>query len=201
MVSSYLSFNFPRVIPNFGISDKKLVFPPCFGSYVFPPFLTAALTLKFCRPIRTTECSIALYCPHLCRSIKFLFSIPFLFSNLNSITLFFQGRNVIIEQSFGGPKITKDGVTVAKAIDLECKLQNTGARLVQVCSFMKYRYYLIRLDGYSVMCRFAYWRWGISRIMMPGPKSLGRSNIKPHVFSNTGWLLYLVPSLYGSCMG
>ena len=43
-----------------------------------------------------------------------------------------QGRNVIIEQSFGGPKITKDGVTVAKAIDLECKLQNTGARLVQV---------------------------------------------------------------------
>ena len=43
-----------------------------------------------------------------------------------------QGRNVIIEQAFGGPKITKDGVTVAKAIDLECKLQNTGARLVQV---------------------------------------------------------------------
>lgn len=38
---------------------------------------------------------------------------------------------MIIEQSFGGPKITKDGVTVAKAIDLECKLQNTGARLVQ----------------------------------------------------------------------
>jgi chaperonin GroEL len=42
-----------------------------------------------------------------------------------------QGRNVIIEQSFGGPKITKDGVTVAKAIDLPDKFQNLGARLVQ----------------------------------------------------------------------
>ena len=49
-----------------------------------------------------------------------------------------QGRNVIIEQAFGGPKITKDGVTVAKAIDLECKLQNTGARLVQVCYSFAY---------------------------------------------------------------
>jgi len=38
---------------------------------------------------------------------------------------------VIIEQSFGGPKITKDGVTVAKAIELKDKYQNMGARLVQ----------------------------------------------------------------------
>lgn len=42
-----------------------------------------------------------------------------------------QGRNVIIEQSWGSPKITKDGVTVAKAIDLQDKYQNIGARLVQ----------------------------------------------------------------------
>lgn len=42
-----------------------------------------------------------------------------------------QGRNVIIEQSFGGPKITKDGVTVAKAIELKDKYMNIGARLVQ----------------------------------------------------------------------
>ncbi len=42
-----------------------------------------------------------------------------------------QGRNVIIEQSWGGPKITKDGVTVAKAVDLKDKLQNVGAKLVQ----------------------------------------------------------------------
>jgi chaperonin GroEL len=43
----------------------------------------------------------------------------------------FQGRNVILEQSWGSPKITKDGVTVAKGIELKCKFQNIGARLVQ----------------------------------------------------------------------
>jgi chaperonin GroEL len=42
-----------------------------------------------------------------------------------------QGRNVILEQSWGSPKITKDGVTVAKGIELKCKFQNIGARLVQ----------------------------------------------------------------------
>ena len=43
----------------------------------------------------------------------------------------FQGKNVLIEQSFGGPKITKDGVTVAKAIELKDKYMNIGAKLVQ----------------------------------------------------------------------
>ena len=43
-----------------------------------------------------------------------------------------QGRNVIIESSWGSPKITKDGVTVAKAIELQDKFQNVGAKLVQV---------------------------------------------------------------------
>ena len=43
-----------------------------------------------------------------------------------------KGRNVIIEQSWGSPKITKDGVTVAKAIELKDKFQNIGAKLVQV---------------------------------------------------------------------
>lgn len=42
-----------------------------------------------------------------------------------------KGRNIIIEQSWGGPKITKDGVTVAKSIELEDKFQNVGAKLVQ----------------------------------------------------------------------
>ena len=42
-----------------------------------------------------------------------------------------KGRNVIIEQPFGSPKITKDGVTVAKAITLADKFENLGARLVQ----------------------------------------------------------------------
>ncbi|POW19658.1 hypothetical protein PSHT_04452 [Puccinia striiformis] len=45
-----------------------------------------------------------------------------------SVTLGPKGRNVIIEQSFGGPKITKDGVTVAKSITLKDKFENLGAR-------------------------------------------------------------------------
>ncbi|KAH7700391.1 chaperonine protein HSP60, partial [Aphelenchoides avenae] len=48
-----------------------------------------------------------------------------------AVTMGPKGRNVIIEQSWGSPKITKDGVTVAKAIDLKDKYQNLGAKLVQ----------------------------------------------------------------------
>ena len=44
---------------------------------------------------------------------------------------FCQGRNVVIEQAYGGPKITKDGVTVAKAIEFRDKFQNVGASLVK----------------------------------------------------------------------
>jgi len=47
-----------------------------------------------------------------------------------AVTMGPKGRNVIIEQSWGSPKITKDGVTVAKAIDLKDKYQNLGAQLV-----------------------------------------------------------------------
>jgi len=42
-----------------------------------------------------------------------------------------KGRNVVIEQSFGGPKVTKDGVTVARAIELEDKLKNCGVKLAK----------------------------------------------------------------------
>lgn len=48
-----------------------------------------------------------------------------------SVTLGPKGRNVIIEQPFGGPKITKDGVTVAKSIVFQDKLMNLGASLVK----------------------------------------------------------------------
>lgn len=48
-----------------------------------------------------------------------------------SLCLIFQGRNVILEQSWGSPKITKDGVTVAKGVELKDKFQNIGAKLVQ----------------------------------------------------------------------
>ena len=48
-----------------------------------------------------------------------------------AVTMGPKGRNVIIESSWGSPKITKDGVTVAKAIELQDKFQNIGAKLVQ----------------------------------------------------------------------
>jgi len=47
------------------------------------------------------------------------------------VTLGPKGRNVLLEQSFGGPKVTKDGVTVAKAIKFEDKHENIGAELVR----------------------------------------------------------------------
>ncbi len=47
------------------------------------------------------------------------------------VTLGPKGRNVIIEKSFGGPQITKDGVTVAKEIELENPLENMGAQMVK----------------------------------------------------------------------
>lgn len=47
------------------------------------------------------------------------------------ITLGPKGRNVLIEKSYGAPQITKDGVTIAKEIDLEDKMQNIGAQAVK----------------------------------------------------------------------
>src|SRR6187401_3228814 len=47
------------------------------------------------------------------------------------VTLGPKGRNVVIEKSFGSPTITKDGVTVAKEIDLENKFENMGAQMVK----------------------------------------------------------------------
>ncbi|KAK9508290.1 hypothetical protein O3M35_007987 [Rhynocoris fuscipes] len=52
-------------------------------------------------------------------------------ANAVAVTMGPKGRNVILEQGFGSPKITKDGVTVAKFIDLKEKFQNIGAKIVQ----------------------------------------------------------------------
>src|SRR3954463_8876652 len=46
------------------------------------------------------------------------------------VTLGPKGRNVVIEKSFGAPRITKDGVTVAKEIELSDKIENMGAQMV-----------------------------------------------------------------------
>lgn len=52
-------------------------------------------------------------------------------ADLVAATMGPKGRNIIIDQSWGSPKITKDGVTVAKSVELKEKFQNIGARLVQ----------------------------------------------------------------------
>ncbi|MGB6175942.1 MAG: chaperonin GroEL, partial [Methylocella sp.] len=52
-------------------------------------------------------------------------------ANAVKITLGPKGRNVVIEKSFGAPRITKDGVTVAKEIELSDKFENLGAQLVR----------------------------------------------------------------------
>ena len=50
------------------------------------------------------------------------------------VTLGPKGRNVVLDKSFGAPRITKDGVSVAKEIELEDKFENMGAQLVKEVS-------------------------------------------------------------------
>src|SRR5712691_10625076 len=52
-------------------------------------------------------------------------------ANAVRITLGPKGRNVVLDKSFGAPRITKDGVTVAKEIELDDKFENMGAQMVR----------------------------------------------------------------------
>ena len=52
-------------------------------------------------------------------------------ANAVKVTLGPKGRNVVLEKAFGAPRITKDGVTVAKDIELSDKFQNMGAQMVR----------------------------------------------------------------------
>ena len=52
-------------------------------------------------------------------------------ANAVKVTLGPKGRNVVLEKSFGAPTVTKDGVSVAKEIDLEDKFENMGAQMVK----------------------------------------------------------------------
>ncbi|OWK58431.1 60 kDa heat shock protein, mitochondrial [Lonchura striata] len=91
------------------------------------------------RQIRPVSRSLA---PHLTRAyakdVKFgadaralMLQGVDLLADAVAVTMGPKGRTVIIEQSWGSPKVTKDGVTVAKAIDLKDKYKNIGAKLVQ----------------------------------------------------------------------
>src|SRR6516165_2273201 len=52
-------------------------------------------------------------------------------NNAVRATLGPKGRNVVLDKSYGAPRITKDGVTVAKEIELEDKFENIGAQMVR----------------------------------------------------------------------
>src|SRR3974390_869525 len=52
-------------------------------------------------------------------------------ANAVKITLGPKGRNVVLDKSYGAPRITKDGVTVAKEIELEDKFENMGAQMLR----------------------------------------------------------------------
>ena len=52
-------------------------------------------------------------------------------ANAVKVTLGPKGRNVVIEKKFGAPQITKDGVTVAKEVELENKFENTGSQALK----------------------------------------------------------------------
>ncbi|HAR80571.1 MAG TPA: molecular chaperone GroEL, partial [Succinivibrionaceae bacterium] len=52
-------------------------------------------------------------------------------ANAVKVTLGPKGRNVVLDKSYGAPLITKDGVTVAKEVELEGKFQNMGAQMVK----------------------------------------------------------------------
>ena len=52
-------------------------------------------------------------------------------NNAVKVTLGPKGRNVVLDKSYGAPRITKDGVTVAKEIELEDKFENMGAQMVR----------------------------------------------------------------------
>jgi chaperonin GroEL len=52
-------------------------------------------------------------------------------ANAVKVTLGPKGNNVVLEKSFGSPTVTKDGVTVAKEIEMEGKFENMGAQMVQ----------------------------------------------------------------------
>src|SRR5215204_2556061 len=54
-----------------------------------------------------------------------------LLNNAVKVTLGPKGRNVVMDKSFGAPRITKDGVTVAKEIELSDKFENMGAQMVR----------------------------------------------------------------------
>ena len=70
-------------------------------------------------------------------------------ANTVKVTLGPKGRNVVIDKSYGAPRTTKDGVTVAKEIDLEDKFENMGAQMKLQAKLMMKRVMVLLLQQFS----------------------------------------------------
>ncbi len=91
------------------------------------------------------------------------------------VTLGPKGRNVVIEKKFGSPTITKDGVTVAKEIELGDKLENTGAQMVREVA-SKTRCMRRRRRSKKASCRAAAWRSSARRKPSAPSSSMTRTS-------------------------
>jgi len=76
-------------------------------------------------------------------------------ANAVKVTLGPKGRNVVIEKKFGAPVITKDGVTVAKEIELEDPMENMGAQMGRYnnCNSFSTSNYKLRFKKLSCWCQ------------------------------------------------
>src|SRR5476649_1821147 len=70
------------------------------------------------------------------------------------VTLGPKGRNVVIDKSFGAPRSTKDGVTVAKEIELSDKFENMGAQMVREVASKTNDIAVAFMEGYSQNCAY-----------------------------------------------
>ena len=82
-----------------------------------------------CRSAPTKSAPLYPRCCRIGESLRSASGIDIL-ANAVKVTLGPTGRNVVLDKSFGAPRITKDGVTVAKEIEPEDKYENRGAQMV-----------------------------------------------------------------------
>jgi hypothetical protein len=112
------------------------------------------------------------------------------------VTLGPKGRNVMLEKSFGGPKVTKDGVSVAKEIELPDKFENLGAQMVRQAfesGAINVRTQSVIFSGSSAGAEGLYphsdWL----------AKFLGPSRSRVRVLLDSGFFLASSPFVQGNC--
>ena len=114
-----------------------------------------------------------------------------------AITMGPTGRNVIIDKSFGGPTVTKDGVTVSKEVELEDRFENMGAKLVNEVASKTSDLAGDGTTTATVLAR-AIFREGIRNIVAGSNPSAIRRGIEKAVAAATEFLidclLYTSPS-------